>query len=87
MHILTRMIKMKHQKEKRLLCSSVGLYNHRQYMTADPTTDRSDSIARYPKCETSLAIIATPNIVDSAKLATATSVVPIRLAFEDGMPV
>ena len=81
------MVKTEDQKEKRLLCSSVGLYNHRQYMTAEPTTERSDSMARYPKCETSLAIIATPSIVDSAKLATATSVVPIRLAFDDGMPV
>lgn len=34
----------------------------------------------------SFAIIATPNINDSAKLATEISVAPIRFALEDGIP-
>lgn len=55
-------------------------------MKAAPT-DKSDSNARNPKFETSLAIIATPNITDSAKLEKATSIVLIRFAFDDGMPV
>lgn len=75
------------QKEKRLLCRSVGLANHWQNNHAAPTTDKRDRTARNPKCETSFAIIATPKITDSAKLATETSVVPIRLALDAGIPV
>lgn len=74
-------------KLKRLLCASVGLPNHRQNNNAAATTDKSDSIARDPKCETSFATIATPNITDSARLAIETSVVPMRLALDSGIPV
>lgn len=73
--------------EKRLLCVSVGFFNHLQYKQAAPTTDRSESIARNPKPEVSFAIIATPSITDSAKLATETSVAPIKFAFDGGIPV
>uniref|UniRef100_A0A9I9EBK6 Uncharacterized protein n=1 Tax=Cucumis melo TaxID=3656 RepID=A0A9I9EBK6_CUCME len=62
---------------------SVGFNNHWQKIAAAPTTDRSDSIARNPKCEVSLAIIATPNIIDSAKLATETSVDAMRFVLDD----
>nr|GMD47055.1 hypothetical protein GOBAR_AA04103 [Ipomoea batatas] len=72
--------------KKRLLCVSVGFANHLQYNQAALTTDRTESIARNPKCETSFAIIATPNIIDSAKLAMETSVVPIRFALDAGIP-
>ena len=75
------------QKEKRLLCSSVGFTNQWQNIHAAPTAEKSESIARNPKCETSFAIIATPNITNSAKLATEASVVPIRFALDDGIPV
>lgn len=73
--------------EKRRLCSSVGFNNHLQNIHAAPTTDTRDNIARNPKWETSLARIATPSITDSAMLATDTSVVPIRFAFDDGITV
>lgn len=66
---------------------SVGFFSHLQYKQAAPTTDRRDSITRKPKSETSFAIIATPSIIDSAKLANETSVVPIRFALEAGIPV
>lgn len=66
---------------------SVGFFNHLQYKQAAPTTDRSDSITRNPNCETSFAIMATPSIIDSAKLANEISVVPMRLALEAGIPV
>ena len=73
--------------EKRFLCSVVGFNNRWQNIHATPTIDKSDSIAKNPKCETSLAIIATPNIVDFAKLATKASIVPIKFALDNGIPV
>lgn len=78
---------MEESNAKRLRCVSVGFVNHRQNSHADPTTDRSESMAKYPKCDVSFATIATPNIIDSAKLATDTSVVPIRFALDSGIPV
>lgn len=84
---LTLGIRTEGQKEKRLLCSSVGFTNHWQNIHAAPTTEKSESIARNPKCETSFAIIATPHIMNSAKLATEASVVPIRFALDEGIPV
>lgn len=66
---------------------SVGFFSHLQYKQVAPTTDRRDSITRNPKCETSFTIMAIPRIIDSAKLANETSVVPIRFALEGGIPV
>lgn len=74
-------------EEKWVLWISVGFFNHLQYKQAAPTTDIRDRIARRPKCETSLAIITTPSIIDSAKLANETSVAPIRFALDGGIPV
>lgn len=80
-------IKTEDHKKKRLFCSSVGFNSHLQNIQAAPTTDRRDNSAKHPKWEGSFAIIATPSIIDSAKLATAISVVPMRFALDDGIPV
>lgn len=72
---------------KSFLCSEVGFVNHLQNNVVAPTTENKERIANNLKFDTSFAIIATPNIKNSARLAIDNSVVPIKFALLGGIPV